>query len=157
MVQRRELDLQHPLRLQPSGQLLRCCKFSPAIYPLLSTRANKRTQDTLDFSCTCQNGSAPGLQYYTQTMPTVRALVPHLLLKPLTSDITVRLPAGIPGLQRGQRWQRQGPGELHHQHPGPMRYPGPGHLQRDTLLERIFVVRDGLRYLWWRQLHCLLG
>ncbi|KAL2290892.1 hypothetical protein FJTKL_14835 [Diaporthe vaccinii] len=27
--------------------------------------------DTLDFSCNCQNGSAPGLQYYTQTMDTV--------------------------------------------------------------------------------------
>ncbi|KAK7719564.1 hypothetical protein SLS64_001741 [Diaporthe eres] len=26
--------------------------------------------DTLDFSCNCQNGSAPGLQYYTQTMDT---------------------------------------------------------------------------------------
>ncbi|KAJ0121708.1 pci domain-containing protein [Diaporthe amygdali] len=26
--------------------------------------------DSLDFSCTCQNGSAPGLQYYTQTIDT---------------------------------------------------------------------------------------
>lgn len=28
-------------------------------------------QDTLEFVCTCANGSAPGLEYYTQTMPTV--------------------------------------------------------------------------------------
>ncbi|POS78703.1 hypothetical protein DHEL01_v202913 [Diaporthe helianthi] len=26
--------------------------------------------DNLEYSCTCQNGSAPGLQYYTQTMDT---------------------------------------------------------------------------------------
>ena len=26
-------------------------------------------QDTLDFTCTCQNGSAPGLEYYSQSMP----------------------------------------------------------------------------------------
>ena len=30
-------------------------------------------QNTLDYSCLCQNGSAPGLQYYLQSMPTVRS------------------------------------------------------------------------------------
>ncbi|CAK7202721.1 hypothetical protein SEUCBS139899_005448 [Sporothrix eucalyptigena] len=32
--------------------------------------ANSCDPNTLDYSCLCQNGSAPGLQYYTQTMPT---------------------------------------------------------------------------------------
>lgn len=71
MVQRPKLDLQHPLRFEPSGQQLRCCKFSTTVYSLPMAPANKRIQDTLDFSCNCQNGSAPGLQYYTQTMDTV--------------------------------------------------------------------------------------
>ncbi|KAI3400489.1 hypothetical protein diail_3110 [Diaporthe ilicicola] len=31
---------------------------------------NSCAVETLDFSCTCQNGSAPGLQYYTQTIDT---------------------------------------------------------------------------------------
>ncbi|KAL1868708.1 hypothetical protein Daus18300_005842 [Diaporthe australafricana] len=31
---------------------------------------NSCAVDTLDVSCTCQNGSAPGLQYYTQTVDT---------------------------------------------------------------------------------------
>ncbi|KAL2132300.1 hypothetical protein VTI74DRAFT_3963 [Chaetomium olivicolor] len=31
---------------------------------------NDCNADTLKYVCTCQNGSAPGLQYYTQTMPT---------------------------------------------------------------------------------------
>ncbi|ROW11559.1 hypothetical protein VMCG_01475 [Cytospora schulzeri] len=31
---------------------------------------NNCNVNTLDFACTCSNGSAPGLQYYTQTMDT---------------------------------------------------------------------------------------
>lgn len=34
-------------------------------------------QSNLDFSCTCQNGSAPGLQYYTQTVDTVSRTTLH--------------------------------------------------------------------------------
>lgn len=74
MVQRPELDLQHPLRLEPPGQRLRCCKFRTTVYSLPMALANKRIQDTLAFNCNCQNGSAPGLQYYTQTMDTVSSL-----------------------------------------------------------------------------------
>ncbi|CAK7265189.1 hypothetical protein SEPCBS119000_001385 [Sporothrix epigloea] len=32
--------------------------------------ANSCDPNTLDYSCLCQNGSAPGLQYYLQSMPT---------------------------------------------------------------------------------------
>ncbi|KAL2017706.1 hypothetical protein VTK56DRAFT_1731 [Thermocarpiscus australiensis] len=32
--------------------------------------ANECDTDTLDYKCTCSNGTAPGLDYYTQTMPT---------------------------------------------------------------------------------------
>ncbi|SPQ18652.1 fb5a936c-9eee-4025-a5ab-dedb53f36f3a [Thermothielavioides terrestris] len=32
--------------------------------------ANLCDVDTLNYNCTCSNGSAPGLQYYTQTIPT---------------------------------------------------------------------------------------
>ncbi|KUI65798.1 hypothetical protein VM1G_01476 [Cytospora mali] len=32
--------------------------------------SNSCDPNTLDFDCTCQNGSAPGLQYYTQTIDT---------------------------------------------------------------------------------------
>ncbi|KAJ9134025.1 hypothetical protein NKR23_g10410 [Pleurostoma richardsiae] len=32
--------------------------------------ANSCDPNTLDYSCTCQNGSAPGLEYYLQSLPT---------------------------------------------------------------------------------------
>ncbi|CAK7241169.1 MAG: hypothetical protein STHCBS139747_002628 [Sporothrix thermara] len=35
-----------------------------------SPSANSCDPNTLDYSCLCQNGSAPGLQYYLQSMPT---------------------------------------------------------------------------------------
>ncbi|GKT63445.1 PCI domain-containing protein [Colletotrichum tofieldiae] len=35
-----------------------------------SSRANWSRQNTLEYSCLCPNGSAPGLEYYEQTMPT---------------------------------------------------------------------------------------
>ncbi|PMD48622.1 hypothetical protein L207DRAFT_575280 [Hyaloscypha variabilis F] len=35
-----------------------------------TTDSNTCDPNTLNFTCTCTNGSAPGLQYYTQTMPT---------------------------------------------------------------------------------------
>ncbi|KAL1895081.1 hypothetical protein Sste5346_005503 [Sporothrix stenoceras] len=33
-------------------------------------KANSCTPSTLNYTCLCQNGSAPGLEYYTQTLPT---------------------------------------------------------------------------------------
>ncbi|KXX81880.1 hypothetical protein MMYC01_202339 [Madurella mycetomatis] len=35
-----------------------------------SLTANNCNSETLEFDCRCSNGSAPGLQYYTQTIPT---------------------------------------------------------------------------------------
>ncbi|GAB1310873.1 hypothetical protein MFIFM68171_01083 [Madurella fahalii] len=35
-----------------------------------SLTANTCDSDTLEYDCRCSNGSAPGLQYYIQTMPT---------------------------------------------------------------------------------------
>ncbi|ROV91833.1 hypothetical protein VSDG_06526 [Cytospora chrysosperma] len=35
-----------------------------------SAEENSCDPNTLDYSCTCSNGSAPGLQYYTQTIDT---------------------------------------------------------------------------------------
>ncbi|CAK7208927.1 hypothetical protein SBRCBS47491_000263 [Sporothrix bragantina] len=35
-----------------------------------SPTANSCDPNTLDYSCLCQNGSAPGLEYYLQSMPT---------------------------------------------------------------------------------------
>ncbi|CAG8974393.1 hypothetical protein HYALB_00010644 [Hymenoscyphus albidus] len=34
------------------------------------TKSNDCDVNTLDIDCTCRNGSAPGLMYYTSTMPT---------------------------------------------------------------------------------------
>ncbi|KAK0656640.1 hypothetical protein B0T16DRAFT_318943 [Cercophora newfieldiana] len=36
-----------------------------------STKANSCTPSDLKFVCTCSNGSAPGLEYYIQSMPTL--------------------------------------------------------------------------------------
>ncbi|KAH8665761.1 hypothetical protein BGZ60DRAFT_54958 [Tricladium varicosporioides] len=35
-----------------------------------STTSNNCDDSTLKYTCTCSNGSAPGLEYYTTTMPT---------------------------------------------------------------------------------------
>ncbi|KAK3310612.1 uncharacterized protein B0T15DRAFT_571148 [Chaetomium strumarium] len=35
-----------------------------------NVQENDCAPDTLNYTCTCSNGSAPGLQYYIQTMPT---------------------------------------------------------------------------------------
>jgi hypothetical protein len=35
------------------------------------SRADTAHQNTLAYNCTCSNGTAPGLEYYIQTIPTV--------------------------------------------------------------------------------------
>ncbi|RDL41898.1 uncharacterized protein BP5553_01877 [Venustampulla echinocandica] len=42
----------------------------PVLCGAQGVTSNDCDVDTLKFKCTCKNGSAPGLQYYTSTMPT---------------------------------------------------------------------------------------
>ena len=52
-------------------------------------------QTDLTFDCTCQNNSSPGLQFYTETLPTVRidpsSLIAFPLGRPLQPPLHMRL------------------------------------------------------------------
>lgn len=62
--------LRYSLQRQHRHKQLQRCMSS--LTPSLTVqRTNPSTQDTLKWDCTCaSNSSAPGLQYYTQTVPT---------------------------------------------------------------------------------------
>jgi hypothetical protein len=75
-------DLPQPVGVEPSKTLaILSARTTPSrttvttyvqsAHPPTVTETNKSFQDTLNWECTCSsNSSAPGLQYYTQTMPT---------------------------------------------------------------------------------------
>lgn len=47
-----------------------CPSWAALNLPTSVASANSTLQTTLEYSCTCSNGSAPGLEYYLQTLPT---------------------------------------------------------------------------------------
>jgi len=49
-------------------------------------QAADATQETLEYDCTCSNGTAPGLEYYIQTMPTVSCVTRELHSQEDTRD-----------------------------------------------------------------------
>lgn len=50
-------------------QCLSPTRSNPGTRSRVFRRTNSTFQNTLSYNCTCNNGTAPGLQYYDQTLP----------------------------------------------------------------------------------------